>query len=188
MSDDSLSDEDKTLFRQMMGAVKPLGKSKKIDLPTPKPRTKPVRRERITTSKTAPIADTIYLSDYYSEEVQANTILSYSSHSIPNKRLRELKNGLIPWQSRLDLHGLKSDAARGALLNFILQQSSFEHRCLLIIHGKGSPKGEAPVLKNLVNHWLPQFPQVLAFHSALSRDGGCGALYVLLKRQKEEKN
>ncbi|MBA3536232.1 MAG: Smr/MutS family protein [Tatlockia sp.] len=188
MSDDSLSDEDKTLFRQMMNGVKPLVKNNKVDLPTPKLTTKPVRRERPTTLRTAPISDTIYLSDYYSEEVQANTILTYSSHSIPNKRLRELKTGLIPWQSRLDLHGLRPDAAREALLKFILQQSGFANRCLLIIHGKGSPKGEAPVLKNLVNHWLPQFPQVLAFHSALSRDGGCGALYVLLKRQKEEKN
>ena len=36
MSDDSLSDEDKALFRQLMSDVKPLDKSKKVDFPTPK--------------------------------------------------------------------------------------------------------------------------------------------------------
>ncbi len=69
------------------------------------------------------------------------------------------------------------------LINFIRQEATSRHRCLLIIHGKGSHNGKAPVLKNLVRHWLPQFPQVLAFHSALTRDGGAGALYVLLKEK-----
>ncbi|WP_019216278.1 Smr/MutS family protein [Legionella tunisiensis] len=127
------------------------------------------------------------MSDYYTEVVQANTLLSYCSHSIPAKRLRELKNGQISWQARLDLHGLRSDDAKNALIKCIAQQHALGHRCLLIIHGKGSHQGEPPILKNLVNHWLQQFPQVLAFHSALARDGGSGALYVLLKKQRDKK-
>lgn len=185
MSDDSLSDEDKTLFRQMMEGVKPLAKTQKTA----------VAKLRTITTKSRPRPSTtvaanttlIYLSDYYYEEVQANSVLSYCRHSLPNKRLKELRNGLIPWQARLDLHGLRPEAARLELINFIIQQTNLAQRCLLIIHGKGSHKGEAPVLKNLVYHWLPQFTQVLAFHSALPRDGGTGALYVLLKRLKEEK-
>lgn len=189
MSDDSLSDEDKALFRQLLRDVKPLDKSKKVDFPTPKKALAKAVRQHISGPKEiSATTNTIYLSDSYSVEVQADTILSYFSHSIPNKRLRELKNGLIPLQSRLDLHGLKPEAASLALINFIQKQSSLAHRCLLIIHGKGGFGKEAPVLKNLVNHWLQQFPQVLAFHSAIPRDGGTGALYVLLKRQKEEKN
>lgn len=186
MSKDNLSDEDKLLFRQLMTDVKPLVKSDKIVVPTSRPTaSKPVKRR---SSSAAPNFDPIYLSNSYREEVQSNAVLSYSSHNIPSKRLHELKKGLIPWQARLDLHGLKPDAARQALVNFITVQLNLANRCLLIIHGKGSLRGEAPVLKNLVNHWLPQFPQVLAFHSALARDGGTGALYLLLKRQKEEKN
>ncbi|MBA2656961.1 MAG: Smr/MutS family protein [Tatlockia sp.] len=188
MSDDSLSDEDKALFRQLMSNVKPLNKTKKID---EKPQAKPfkIARPKIPISNSPIItSNPIYLSDSYREEVQTNTILSYSSHSIPNKRLRELKNGIIPWQSSLDLHGLKPEAASQALIKFILEKSGLEQRCLLIIHGKGGQGNNAPVLKNLVNYWLTQFPQVLAFHSALPKDGGSGALYVLLKRQKEEKN
>ncbi|KTD24510.1 MULTISPECIES: Smr/MutS family protein [Legionella] len=182
MSDDSLSEDDKALFRKMMGDVKPLKKSDKINLGSTG--TKNRKQERIPVARTT----TVYLSDYYAEEVQANTILFYSSHRIPNKRLRELKAGRIPWQAKLDLHGLRPDDAKEALIKFIGQQTDLARRSLLIIHGKGSHRGEAPVLKNLVNRWLTQFPQVLAFHSALARDGGEGALYVLLKRQKEETN
>ncbi|ARG99487.1 Smr/MutS family protein [Legionella micdadei] len=182
MSDDSLSEEDKALFRKMMSDVKPLKKNDKISLVSTTAKNR--KRESVTVTKTT----TVYLSDYYAEEVQANTILSYTSSPLPNKRLRELKTGKIPWQAKLDLHGLKPDDAKEALVKFIGQQFALAHRSLLIIHGKGSHKGEAPVLKNLVNRWLTQFPQVLAFHSALARDGGEGALYVLLKRQKEETN
>lgn len=182
MSDDFLSEKDKTLFRQMMNDVKPLQKSNKVEQHTPKITTSFPKKKQLFPSPT--LTETIYLSDYYQNEVQTNTILSYCSHSIPSKRFRELKTGQIFWQARLDLHGLRPDAAKESLQQFILTHSALEHRCLLIIHGKGSHRGETPILKNLVNHWLPQFPQVLAFHSALAKDGGSGALYVLLKRQR----
>jgi DNA-nicking Smr family endonuclease len=38
------------------------------------------------------------------------------------------------------------------------------------------------VLKVKLNNWLPQWDQVLAFTTAPARDGGTGALYVLLAR------
>lgn len=187
MSKKFLSDEDKALFRQMMVAVKPLQKDKKADLSEQK-----IARELPRKPSAYPIekphTPSFYLSDYYVNEVQTQSQLSYCSHSIPTKRIRELKKGEIPWQARLDLHGLRPDAAKDALIHFIMQQQQLASRCLLIIHGKGSRQGEPPVLKNLVNHWLPQFPQVLAFHSAIARDGGNGALYVLLKRLREEKD
>lgn len=41
----------------------------------------------------------------------------------------------------------------------------------------------APCNKNLLNRWLPQMNEVIAFHSALPKDGGSGAIYVLLKRK-----
>ena len=183
MPKDSLSDEDKALFRQMMKGVKPLEKTKKAELPSSKATLTPKKAKNLETETID--TDHYYRSDYYTKEVKADSILSYCNHSIPSKRLRELKTGLIPWQARLDLHGLRPEAARQALIKFIKEQNILAHRCLLIIHGKGSHRGEAPVLKNLVNHWLPQFPQILAFHSALARDGGAGALYVLLKRQRD---
>ena len=178
MSDDKLTDEDKALFRSMMSTVKPLAHIKKLALiekpavkiPSPKMPIKETPRATYT------------LSNHYNEPVSSEAILTYSKQSIPRKRLSQLRSGKIPWEIKLDLHGLRPDAARDSLCHFIEQQSQCDKRCLLIIHGKGGLHGEAPVLKNHVNHWLRQLPQVLAFHSALPRDGGSGALYVLLQR------
>ncbi|MGQ3890250.1 Smr/MutS family protein [Legionella sp. CNM-1927-20] len=184
-----ISDKDKALFREAVKTAKPLKKSNRIE---PESQVKSNNQHfnyQIATQKTikkiklkeAPL----YLSNYYTHEVQAQTLLSFCRSNMPAKRLRELKLGKIPRQAKLDLHGFKSDIAQQILVEFIQQAMALDHRCLLIIHGKGSPHGESPILKNLVNHWLKQIPTVMAFHSALPQEGGTGALYVLLKRNRE---
>jgi DNA-nicking Smr family endonuclease len=179
MSVDDLSEEDKKLFREMMKSVKPLSKV------TPKTIQKIPRPNRIAKKEMAQERsfDSPYLSDFYTNAVQAESILSYDPNRL-STQFRLLKAGNIPWKARLDLHGLMPNLARDALCTFLSQHHTLGHRCVLIIHGKGGRKGEEPVLKNLVNHWLPQIPTVLAFHSAIPRDGGAGALYVLLKRNR----
>ena len=54
-------------------------------------------------------------------------------------------------------------------------------RCVRVVHGKGlgSP-GKQPVLKGKVQRWLVQKNEVLAFVQARAREGGAGALVVLL--------
>lgn len=181
MPKDSLSDQDKALFREQMRHVEPLKKqSKKIDQQKP---TVPKPNSRIKTI-TEHETSHYFLSDYINNSVQSNSILSYCLPEFPSKRFRALKNGLIAWEARLDLHGLHSDNAREALIHFIKKQIGEQKRCILIIHGKGGHQGEEPIIKNLVNRWLPQFPEVLAFHSAIAKDGGTGAVYVLLKKNR----
>ncbi|WP_419419146.1 Smr/MutS family protein [Legionella sp. D16C41] len=183
-----VSDEDKALFRAAVKTTRPLKKSNTIE-PEPKitqrkspPSSKSVGQK--SPLKASLTQDSIYLSNYYTEEVQTQSILSFCRPDIPIKRLQELRQGKIPWQAKLDLHGYKAETAAQILVDFILQELAQDHRCLLIIHGKGSHRGEPPILKNLVNHWLKQISSVLAFHSALPREGGAGALYVLLKRNR----
>jgi DNA-nicking Smr family endonuclease len=180
MKDDEVSDDEKKLFRHMMQGVKPLKRTGKISISEPKVIKRViVKEERRLTS--TPMVGTPYLSDYYAHAVQSDSVLSYNPNRIATQ-YKLLRSGKIPWQARLDLHGLKTDLARETLARFIQEQYADSCRCLLIIHGKGGRHGEEPILKNLVNHWLRQFPQVLAFHSAVPKDGGTGALYVLLKR------
>ncbi|RUM77150.1 MAG: hypothetical protein DSZ13_02225, partial [Candidatus Thioglobus sp.] len=52
-----------------------------------------------------------------------------------------------------------------------------------IIHGKGyhSENGMS-ILKTQVVSFLSQHPQVLAFNSCPDKDGGTGAVFVLLKQ------
>lgn len=180
MTDKNLSEEDKALFRRMMHEVKPLGPSNKVAAKGP-PAFEKLQKKEIHYEK--PVS-TYNLSNYYHDVVSSDSVLNHCRQSIPRRRLNQLKNGEIRWEARLDLHGLRPDAARESLCHFIDCQSRLGSRCLLIIHGKGSHQGEAPILKNHVNHWLTQLPHVLAFHSALARDGGSGALYVLLQRQR----
>jgi DNA-nicking Smr family endonuclease len=180
MSNDDLADEEKDLFRRMMRDVKPLTSKNN--------KTSSVRSFKQTVSpKPKPdVSSTLddHLSNHYPQQVGAEDVLAYGKASIQHKRWLQLKNGQIPWQARLDLHGLRPDDARNALCRFIQQEVAYEHRCILIIHGKGGRQGEVPILKNHVNHWLQQLPQILAFHSALGKDGGTGAVYVLLRRAK----
>lgn len=181
MSNNNVSEEDKELFREMMQSVKPLDKRTPLSSqPIPKTIQRPRSKEPIKQSYTR-----FDLSNYYTDTVSAETILSHYKQSIPHRRVIQLKNGQIPYEARLDLHGLRPDAAQESLCHFIEQHRQLGHRCLLVIHGKGGKHGESPILKNHVNHWLQQLPHVLAFHSAIPKDGGSGALYVLLKRERD---
>lgn len=184
MTDDLLSDEEKALFRASMRSVSPLKRNAKIHLSATLP-PKPAGGQNRETFAPLPQAQ-VFLSSFIQEPVQANTVLSWQRHSIPSQRFQALKKGRIPWQAQLDLHGLRPEEAQKKLIDFILAHSNNEASCLLVIHGKGSPGGAPPVLKNLIHRWLPQFEEVLAFHSAVPKHGGTGSVYVLLKRLRKE--
>lgn len=127
-----------------------------------------------------------YLSDVIKDTVLSNTILSYAASGAAAKQLDALKDGQIHYDAELNLSGLKVEPARNALIYFIQKQIRENHGCLLIIHGNDGPRNTPPLLKNLINCWLPQFKEVQAFHSAQVKDGGLGAVYVLLKKRSIE--
>ena len=177
--------DDDMLFRNLMRTVKPLKPSEKV-APYKKPIKIPSKRHHALSDEPFQ-RPSMHFSPWREENqasVKTNTILSYCSHAIPKKRLLQLKKGEIACDARLDLHGLSLDVACETLVYFIEAQVELGHRCVLVVHGKGSHHGETPVLKNQVNHLLQQVPSVLAFHSAPDRQGGTGALYVLLKRRR----
>lgn len=126
------------------------------------------------------MAKEYYLSDEIEEIVLASTVLSYSRSNLSSKRFNDLKNGLIPCEAQLDLSGQKTESARKALYQFIQTQIKNNKQCVLVIHGTDSSQDKPPLIKNLINRWLPQINEVLAFHSAKPKDGGSGAVYVLL--------
>lgn len=103
-----------------------------------------------------------------------------------DKRLAErVKRGVLATDGRIDLHGLTRDQAQNRLIQFIVK--SYEHglRKIVVITGKGQAGGG--VLKIEVPRWL-NLPvlrsKVLGFSYAQPKDGGEGALYVLLKRHR----
>jgi len=78
--------------------------------------------------------------------------------------------------------------AHRALDAFIGASASARRRCVLVITGKGGGgDGTKGVLREQVPRWLNQAtlrPLILAFSHARPKDGGEGALYVLMKRKR----
>ena len=105
--------------------------------------------------------------------------------------VRRLRTGEFAYQSHLDLHGLTSEEARAAVDRFLARAYQRGHRCVLIVHGRGlNSEGQLPVLKRRLINWLARGTHarlVLAFTSARACDGGAGAVYVLLRRQRQSK-
>lgn len=86
-------------------------------------------------------------------------------------------------EAQLDLHGLTAPQASAALQAFIADCLTAGCERVRIIHGKGQRPGQdLPVLKPLVIESLRGHPAVLALRSAGPRDGGSGAVRVLLRR------
>ena len=114
-------------------------------------------------------------------DITPESCLSFGGSRLQAKQFKALKQGKTRPESWLDLHQLYLNEAEPELLHFIHEAYEEGLRCVLVIHGKGGRFHEPPILKTHVNHWLKQLPEVLAFHSAAARDGGHGAVYVLLR-------
>ncbi|MDY6972365.1 MAG: Smr/MutS family protein [Thermodesulfobacteriota bacterium] len=111
-----------------------------------------------------------------------------SVHGFSRTLMNRLKKGQLPVQDYVDLHGLTKQEAEIRMRDFILQCHRFGLRCVLVVHGRGlNSENHIPVLKERLPIWLSRGPLkkiVLAFSTARSYDGGTGAIYVLLRKQK----
>jgi len=114
---------------------------------------------------------------------------------IDKSTLKKFKREEFKIEAVLDLHGLTEDEAFVKVDNFIPQCYNQGKRCVVIITGKGqtihenddifTPKG---ILKRQVPQWLdmPRIrAMILTYKHPSESLGGSGALYILLKRNKE---
>lgn len=115
-------------------------------------------------------------------EVETHEFLLFARPGVQHRVVHDLQRGSIEVEIELDLHGLTVEVAGRVLTQFLADCARMRVRCARIIHGKGfGSAGRQPVLKCKVNYWLRLRPEVLAFCSATRRDGGTGAVYVLLR-------
>jgi DNA-nicking Smr family endonuclease len=172
----TLSSEDKDLFRHAIGKVRAI-KSDKVLLnkenkpkPFPKPQAAHVEGDLIDAA--APDVEKVGLEDS----------LSFIAPGLQNNILKKLRRGFFGLDAEIDLHGLTSHAAKQQLLHFIHDCVNTGCRCVHIVHGKGYRSADNhPILKNNLNLWLRQHKDVQAFCSAPPKDGGTGAVFVLLQ-------
>ena len=176
---------DKEEFSRAVGSVRALAAQHRTDNPGHRARLKaaqpapiPVQQQR---DEEAVMREAI--SDGFDAETLLDTdeALSFRRPGMGPDVLRKLRRGGWSIQGQLDLHGLRREAAREALSQFIKDANKVGWRCVRVVHGKGlgSP-GKAPVLKGKVQGWLVQKQEVLAFVQARPAEGGAGALVVLL--------
>ena len=168
-----LSDEDSRLFRETIGSVRPVQSVQAVPEKNPP---KPLIRRRhldVDWSDTAPSELPL---------LATGDVMSFAAPGIQKRVLRKLRSGGFGADVELDLHGLTVAEAKRRLAGFLHTCLADQLRCLHLIHGKGyRSEGDYPILKNHINLWLRQHPDVLAFCTAKPSEGGTGAVYVLLR-------
>jgi len=172
----NLTPEDRDLFRLTIGKVQAV-KSDKVLLtenrkPKPYPKQQPIdTEERLNDA-----------AEFDVEKLGLEDSLSFTAPGLQHNVLKKLRKGQFEQEAEIDLHGLNSNAAKQQLLNFLHDSVARGYRCVHIVHGKGyRSEGNHPVLKNNLNLWLRQHRDVQAFCSASPKDGGTGAVLVLLR-------
>lgn len=171
-----ISDDERQLFRNTVSDVKPLSK-----LPDVIPESRQKTPKKIIQKRNFEEKSVFHFTEKQAT-VGSNDIIAYATSGLQHKRFTQLKQGKIKIEATLDLHEHTSDEALVAVDNFLEQCQKRGIRSACIIHGKGHfSSNNTPVLKNLLNHYLRQHRCVIAFHSAKNKEGGTGAIYVLLK-------
>lgn len=172
----SLSAEEREAFRDAVRDVRPLPAA--CPPPRPSPPLPDPRQSRMDEAA----ALTEALADRWDPDVlETGEELLYVRPGLQRQLLRRLRRGDFAIRGSLDLHGLTVAEAHQALGAFLGEARARGWRCLRIIHGKGlgSPGGQ-PILKGRVANWLVRREEVLAFAQAPHREGGAGAVLVLL--------
>lgn len=179
MIEKTLSAEDSALFKQTVGKVKKIATNTLLLTKGERPKPYP---------KPAVFGDTNNFEGDIDgiESLSHEDSLNFIAPGLQKKVLRRLRNGYFGLDAMIDLHGLSSQNAQHKLLQFLAMSVGRGFRCVHIVHGKGhhSPDN-LPILKNNINIWLRQHKMVQAFCSTLPKDGGTGAVFVLLKRLKK---
>ena len=180
-----LSDEERNTFLDEVADVRPLKYEKRVEQvknkPSPKPKFSQHEHESEKTSNDTMLSDPVDLRDAVVDDV-----LFFSRAGIQQKVQKKLRRGELPIEEELDLHGYTVNEAKMAIQYFLFECKRQHIRYIRIIHGKGYRSDQKiPVLKTHVAYWLPQLSDVLAFSSALPKDGGTGAIYVILKSSRK---
>jgi DNA-nicking Smr family endonuclease len=176
--------DEETLLREALSGVKPLNGSARLPIERPISRT-------IVSEDAEVVAQ---LSDLVSGQApfditETEEYVEGMRVGLDPRLLSQLRRGEFAMQDHIDLHRLTQPIARQVLTDFVLESVRKGYRSVLVVHGRGlgSPGGR-PVLKHAATSWLSHGTiggHVLAFVTARAHDGGAGAMYVLLRREKQ---
>lgn len=191
LDDNVLRDEERRLWKRAMRDAKPLKRGKLL----PSAKLQPEQSK-----KPASLLNGRHAAPALPVQAQGGSTLAKTTRwpelaageapGVDARTAERLRRGGVPIDAQLDLHGHTQEEAHRALVAFVEAAWRRRLRCLLVITGKGhggSFGAREGVLKARVPRWLNGSPlrsRILAFANAQPKDGGSGAFYVLLRRQR----
>ena len=187
-----MSDDEQSLFLDEMSDVSPLRRESRVRVNPGANQKDPSlaqRREAAVLDKTRD-GNVLTEDGLAIKPLDPWYVLDYKRPGVQNGVFRKLKQGRYEAEARLDLHRMTTAIARKELFEFIQESVRLGIRSVIIIHGKGESRTEqerSSILKGCTDHWLRELEAVQAFHSAQPRQGGTGAVYVLLRKSAEKK-
>lgn len=175
-----ISEHDRQLFRASVGGVIKIHSDKHDSHAAPvKPR--PVQTENDEKQVMKELAS----HSYDPADIETGEELLYLHQGMRPRLLRKLRRGQFSIQDEFDLHGLNIETARNLIHEFLRFAQKKNYGCVKIIHGKGlRSRNGGPKLKGMADHVLRRHPAVMAFASAAANQGGTGAVMVLLRKKR----
>lgn len=178
-------DEESALFLEAVGAVAPVKVAKTRVGPPEPPTAAQLNLPGEEAESLAQLAELVSGEGDF-ELGDSDEFVEGSVQGFDPNVMRKLRAGDFPLQGQIDLHGMTRDEARPTLERFIHNAKIAGHRCVLVVTGRGlNSKDQIPVIRQSVQAWLSRGKPsraVLGFCSARPKDGGTGAVYVLLRR------
>jgi len=183
-----MSDEDDDIWGFVSDSVEPIQRGKLYVPPIPE-RDRPQKPPSASKAPAKPV--------FVPQQIKQKALKL--NDGLDHRTAERLRKGAMAIDARIDLHGLNSSEAYSSLRHFVRTSQASGHRCVLVITGKGSGgktsdqfwdshgEGAKGVLKRAVPEWLAE-PDlrdiILKSATAQPKDGGHGALYVLLRRKR----
>lgn len=189
-----LSDEETVYWQEVMKGVKPIAKKeaqRELSLPS----LSLLKKRSRTISAALPLVTTS-LTDhpaFLPPTLSSKETLQSGDMSHLDKHLaKRFRQGEMPLEMIVDLHGNTMERAFERVYQAINQAFAQRKRCILIITGKGGSfiereKSSKGVLKESFSSWMNHTyikPLILGFSPAQPKDGGTGAFYVLIRRNR----
>ncbi|KEA65730.1 hypothetical protein ADIMK_0042 [Marinobacterium lacunae] len=101
---------------------------------------------------------------------------------------RNLRLGRYTVDARLDLMHRALAQCVDEVVDFVQQCVELGIRTVLINYGRSRDReSHANRVKSGLAVWLPALDEVMAFHSAQPQHGGNGAIYVLLRKNEQQR-
>ncbi len=178
------ADDDGALWGRIAGTVKPLKRRAGV-APLREPADEPARNAKPTAPAPpgTPARSAISRAGAPPRGPPV-PLAAGAAPGLDKRTAQRLRRGQIRIEGRIDLHGMTRVEAYRNLSDFLKSSAAGGRRCVLVITGKGAGSG---ILRAEFPGWLNEpalRPLILSFAPAQPRDGGGGAFYVYLRRDR----